>query len=50
MAAPNLDGARLLYRGDLQDADGNWSLEAEVGLDQAERDSLLAAAGLKPDG
>lgn len=45
---PNLDGARLLYRGELQDADGNWSLEAEVGLQSAERDSLLAAAGLKP--
>ncbi|PKM00175.1 MAG: hypothetical protein CVV17_08460, partial [Gammaproteobacteria bacterium HGW-Gammaproteobacteria-7] len=45
---PNLDGARLLYRGELQDADGNWSLEAEVGLDKAERESLLAAAGLKP--
>lgn len=44
---PNLDGARLLYRGELQDADGNWSLEAEVGLDKAERDSLLVAAGLK---
>lgn len=45
---PNLDGARLLYRGELEDAQGNWSLEAEVGLEQAERDSLLAAAGLKP--
>ncbi|MFZ3154943.1 hypothetical protein [Pseudomonas sp.] len=45
---PNLDGARLLYRGELQDGDGNWSLEAEVGLDKAERESLLAAAGLKP--
>tara|TARA_R110000868_G_scaffold124021_5_gene328046 strand:- start:2784 stop:3395 length:612 start_codon:yes stop_codon:yes gene_type:complete len=45
---PNLNGARLLYRGELQDADGNWSLEAEVGLEQAERESLLAAAGLKP--
>lgn len=45
---PNLDGARLLYRGELEDGQGNWSLEAEVGLEQAERDSLLAAAGLKP--
>ncbi|WP_339080372.1 hypothetical protein [Pseudomonas sp. TMP9] len=45
---PNLDGARLLYRGEFEDAQGNWSLEAEVGLEQAERDSLLAAAGLKP--
>jgi hypothetical protein len=44
---PNLDGARLLYRGEVEDGDGNWSLEAEVDLDQAERDSLLAAAGLK---
>jgi hypothetical protein len=45
---PNLDGARLLYRGELQDGDEKWSLEAEVGLDKAERESLLAAAGLKP--
>lgn len=45
---PNLDGARLLYRGELQDGTGKWSLEAEVGLDNAERESLLAAAGLKP--
>lgn len=45
---PNLDGARLLYRADLPGADEPWSLEAEVGLDQAERDSLMAAAGLKP--
>ena len=44
---PNLDGARLLYRGELQDAGQTWSLEAEVGLDKAERQSLLAAAGLK---
>lgn len=44
---PNLDGARLLYRGELQDAGETWSLEAEVGLDKAERQSLLAAAGLK---
>lgn len=45
---PNLDGARLLYRGELQDGDEKWSLEAEVGLDKSERESLLAAAGLKP--
>jgi hypothetical protein len=45
---PNLEGARLLYRGELQDSEGNWSLEAEISLDKAERESLLAAAGLKP--
>ena len=45
---PNLDGARLLYRGELQDGNEAWSLEAEVGLEDAERESLLAAAGLKP--
>lgn len=45
---PSLDGARLLYRGELQDGDETWAVEAEVGLDKAERESLLAAAGLKP--
>ncbi|MBU0900684.1 MAG: hypothetical protein KKH62_01850 [Gammaproteobacteria bacterium] len=45
---PNLNGARLLYRGELQDGNETWSLEAEVGLEAAERESLLAAAGLKP--
>ena len=45
---PNLDGARLLYRGELQNGNEAWSLEAEVGLEDAERESLLAAAGLKP--
>lgn len=45
---PNLDGARLLYRGELQDGNETCSLEAEVGLEAAERESLLAAAGLKP--
>ncbi|WP_425917282.1 hypothetical protein [Pseudomonas sp. GWSMS-1] len=45
---PSLDGARLLYRGELQDGNEAWSLEAEVGLEAAERESLLAAAGLKP--
>ena len=45
---PNLDGARLLYRGELPDGDEKWSLEADVGLDKAERESLLGAAGLKP--
>jgi hypothetical protein len=44
---PNLEGARLLYRGELQDSEGNWSLEAEISLDKAERESLLAAVGLK---
>ncbi|NQD92335.1 hypothetical protein HP532_06660 [Pseudomonas sp. CrR25] len=43
---PRLDGARLLYRGEWQ-ADGEpWALEAELRLDEAERDSLMAASGL----
>jgi len=43
----NPDSARLLYRGQLgQDAEPGWSVEAEVALSEAERSSLLAAAGL----
>lgn len=43
---PRLAGARLLYRGEWQASGEPWLLEAELGLSEAERDSLLAAAGL----
>lgn len=41
-----LHGARLFYRGQWQAGGEPWALEAELGLSEAERDSLLAAAGL----
>ncbi|SDH46781.1 hypothetical protein SAMN05216603_109122 [Pseudomonas benzenivorans] len=41
-----LRGARLFYRGQWQAGGEPWALEAELGLSEAERDSLLAAAGL----
>ena len=43
---PHLDGARLLYRADWQASGEPWALEAELELGEAERDSLMAAAGL----
>ncbi len=43
---PRLDGARLLYRADWQASGEPWALEAELELDEAERASLMAAAGL----
>jgi hypothetical protein len=43
---PRLDGARLLYRAHWQASDEPWTLEAEVELGEAARDSLMAAAGL----
>ena len=43
---PRLDGARLLYRGEWQAGGEVWALEAELALSEAERDSLMAAAGL----
>jgi hypothetical protein len=43
---PRLDGARLLYRADWQASGAPWTLEAELGLGEAERVSLMAAAGL----
>lgn len=46
----NLEGARLLYRAQVADDEQAWSAEAEVNLSEAERSSLLAAAGLKPGG
>lgn len=42
----NLEGARLLYRAQLTGDGQGWSVEAEVALNDAERSSLLAAAGL----
>ncbi|SFP02691.1 hypothetical protein [Pseudomonas borbori] len=43
---PRLDGARLLYRAHWQASGEPWALEAELELDEAERASLMAAAGL----
>lgn len=40
-----LHGARLLYRGQWQAGGEPWALEAELRLSEAERDSLVAAAG-----
>ncbi|PKM28403.1 MAG: hypothetical protein CVV08_19850 [Gammaproteobacteria bacterium HGW-Gammaproteobacteria-12] len=45
---PRLDGARLFYRASLDGEEGDWLLEAEVALDQDQRDSLMAAQGLRP--
>lgn len=42
---PRPDGARLFYRGQWQAGGEPWALEAELGLSEAERDSLVAAAG-----
>lgn len=41
-----LQPPRLLYRADWQASGEPWTLEAEVSLGEAERASLLAAAGL----
>lgn len=43
---PRLDGPRLLYRADWQASGEPWALEAELELGEAERVSLMAAAGL----
>jgi hypothetical protein len=45
---PRLDGMRLSYRARLEGEEGAWSLQAELGLSQGQRDSLMAAQGLKP--
>lgn len=47
---PRLDGARLLYRVTLEGEEGEWLLQAELVLSQGQgqRDSLMAAQGLKP--
>lgn len=44
---PRLDGARLFYRAALEGEEGAWSLQAELALSQGQRDSLMAAQGLK---
>lgn len=44
---PRLDGARLSYRATLQGEEGEWSLQAELALSKNQRDSLMAAQGLK---
>ncbi|WP_296272352.1 hypothetical protein [Pseudomonas sp. UBA6323] len=44
---PRLDGARLTYRTTLEGEEGEWSLQAELALSQGQRDSLMAAQGLK---
>jgi hypothetical protein len=41
-----LQPPRLLYRADWQASGEHWTLEAELGLSEAERASLMAAAGL----
>ncbi|UTW06199.1 hypothetical protein [Pseudomonas benzenivorans] len=46
---PRPDGARLLYRGDWRTDGETWRLEAEIALTEAERESLMAAAGLGGD-
>ena len=45
---PRLDGARLFYRASLEGEEGEWSLQAELTLSKNQRDSLMAAQGLKP--
>lgn len=45
---PRLDGSRLFYRASLDGEEGEWSLQAELALSQGQRDSLMAAQGLKP--
>tara|TARA_Y100001951_G_scaffold105231_1_gene120915 strand:- start:974 stop:1582 length:609 start_codon:yes stop_codon:yes gene_type:complete len=45
---PRLDGARLSYRARLQGEEGEWSLQAMLALSDSQRDSLMAAQGLRP--
>ena len=45
---PSLDGPRLLLRDEPALGEGNWVLEAELALSQAQRDSLAQASGTKP--
>jgi hypothetical protein len=45
---PRLDGMRLSYRARPEGEEGEWSLQAELGLSQGQRDSLMAAQGLEP--
>ncbi|HSC84646.1 MAG TPA: hypothetical protein VLC30_13610 [Pseudomonas sp.] len=45
---PQLDGLRLLYRGELATDDAPWRLQAELELSEAQRASLARATGLAP--
>ncbi len=45
---PQLDGLRLLYRGELATDDLSWRLQAELELSEVERASLAKATGLGP--
>ncbi|XLX40026.1 hypothetical protein ACK25U_20165 [Ectopseudomonas mendocina] len=44
---PRLDGARLTYRATPEGKEGGWLLQAELALSKNQRDSLMAAQGLK---
>ncbi len=46
---PHLDGPRLLLRDAQALESGAWTLEAELALTAAQRDSLAAASGVKPN-
>lgn len=46
---PRLDGPRLLLRDAQTLESGNWTLEAELALSDAQRGSLAAASGAKPN-
>lgn len=46
---PRLDGPRLLLRDAQALESGAWVLEAELALTAAQRDSLAAASGVKPE-
>lgn len=46
---PRLDGPRLLLRDAQALESGAWVLEAELALTAAQRDSLAAASGVKPN-
>lgn len=46
---PRLGGPRLIYRSQWPTDGDPWTLEAEVALTQAERDSLVSAVGARPN-
>ncbi len=46
---PRLDGPRLVLRDSQSLASGTWALEAELALSDAQRASLAAASGVKPN-
>lgn len=45
---PRQDGARLSYRARFQGEEGEWSLRGGLVLSASQRDSLMAAQGLRP--